>query len=71
MPSKERTQQIWDKAARSIHPTDPIRPGYAWGLHPKMQAAMGRLGWEGAATLETDIRRRWLVRQERIWNRGV
>ncbi len=47
------THDIWKLAAASIAPTPTTRPGYAWGLHPKMAAALGKFGWDEAARRET------------------
>lgn len=45
------TQEIWDKAAASIAPTKPKITGRI-GLHPKMDKALDKFGWQEAATRE-------------------
>ena len=57
-PKQRTTQEIWDLAKRSISPTKPIHPRYAHTLHPKMIKALGKFGWDEAATRETEERRR-------------
>ena len=47
------TQEVWDKAAKSILPTKPTIPGLAMCLHPKMVSALGKFGWEAVAKRET------------------
>ncbi len=55
------TTEIWAAATRRIHPTKPMIPGIAFGLHPKMQAMLGRLGWNIMARREQEARRRALA----------
>src|SRR3990167_200013 len=49
--------EIWDLAAAMIAPTQPTRPGFADGLHPKMRAALDKLGWNARVEVECEERR--------------
>jgi hypothetical protein len=46
------TQEIWQAAKESIAPKPATRRGFANCLTPEMIEALGRFGWEEAATRE-------------------
>jgi hypothetical protein len=53
------TKEIWQAARESIAPRPATRRGFANCLTPEMIEALGRFGWDEAATRECrEIRRK-------------